>query len=143
MPNVGAGEILVILLLALLVLGPDKLPGAARSIGKTMSQVRKLSSGFEQEVRSAMHSADPSSPATPASPSAPASPAAPASMSGPSGTLHPGLGPGPRLEPGSVVLNGTSSSDAPSGSTAPASPAGSRSLADDRITGEGPSGSFS
>ncbi len=68
MPNLGAGEILVILLLALLVLGPDKLPGAARSIGKTMSQVRKLSSGFEQEVRSAMHSADPSTPATPASP---------------------------------------------------------------------------
>ena len=140
MPNLGAGEILVILLLALLVLGPDKLPGAARSIGKTMSQVRKLSSGFEQEVRSAMHSADPSTPATPASPSAPA---APASLSGPSGTLHPGLGPGPRLEPGSVVLDGTSSIDAPSGSTAPASPAGGRSSADDRITGEGPSGSFS
>lgn len=137
MPNLGAGEILVILLLALLVLGPDKLPGAARSIGKTMSQVRKLSSGFEQEVRSAMHSADPSTPATPASP------AAPASLSGPSGTLHPGLGPGPRLEPGSVVLDGTSSSDAPSGSTPPASPAGGRSSADDRITGEGPSGSFS
>ena len=137
MPNLGAGEILVILLLALLVLGPDKLPGAARSIGKTMSQFRKMSQGFEQEVRSAMHSADTSTPA------APASPAAPSSISNPSGTLHPGLGPGPRLEPGSVVLNGTSSSDAPSGSNVPASHPGNFPSTDARITGEGPSGSFS
>ena len=34
MGNLGGGEILVILLVALLVLGPSKLPDAARQLGK-------------------------------------------------------------------------------------------------------------
>lgn len=52
--NIGGGEVLVILLVALLVLGPDKLPEAARTAGKVMRQVRDVSSGFQQEVRQAM-----------------------------------------------------------------------------------------
>ena len=36
--NVGAGELLVVLLVALLVLGPDKLPQAARNVGKAMGE---------------------------------------------------------------------------------------------------------
>ncbi len=52
--NVGGGEILVILLLALLVLGPEKLPETARKVGKFMNEVRRMTSGFEEEVRSAM-----------------------------------------------------------------------------------------
>lgn len=60
MLNVGGGEILVILLVALLVLGPDKLPDAARNAGKLMRQVKQLSSGFQQEIRQALDD-DPSS----------------------------------------------------------------------------------
>lgn len=56
--NVGGGEILVILLVALVVLGPDKLPGAMRSVGNMVGEVRKLSNGFQAEVRSAMYSDD-------------------------------------------------------------------------------------
>jgi sec-independent protein translocase protein TatB len=52
--NVGGGEIIVILLLALLVLGPDKLPSTAKKVGKFLHEVRRMTSGFEQEVRSAM-----------------------------------------------------------------------------------------
>lgn len=52
--NVGGGEIFVILLLALLVLGPDKLPEAARRIGSVVARIRRLTSGFEEEMRSAM-----------------------------------------------------------------------------------------
>jgi Tat protein translocase TatB subunit len=52
--NVGGGEVIVILLLALLLLGPDRLPEAARKIGKVMAEVRRVTSGFEEEVRSAM-----------------------------------------------------------------------------------------
>lgn len=52
--NVGGGEIVVILLLALIVLGPDKLPNAARQIGKYMGEFRRVSSGFQQEFRDAM-----------------------------------------------------------------------------------------
>jgi sec-independent protein translocase protein TatB len=52
--NVGAGELLVILLIALIVLGPDKLPETARKIGNVMAELRRMSSGFQDEMRSAM-----------------------------------------------------------------------------------------
>jgi len=56
--NVGGGELLVILVIALIVLGPTRLPDAARTIGKTMGEIRRLSSGFQDEMRSALDSAD-------------------------------------------------------------------------------------
>lgn len=52
--NVGAGELLVILLIALIVLGPDKLPDAARKMGNVMGELRRMSAGFQSEMRSAM-----------------------------------------------------------------------------------------
>jgi Tat protein translocase TatB subunit len=52
--NIGGGEVLVILLLALIVLGPQRLPDAARQVGKAMSELRRLSSGFQQELKAAM-----------------------------------------------------------------------------------------
>ncbi|MEX1218484.1 MAG: twin-arginine translocase TatA/TatE family subunit [Acidimicrobiales bacterium] len=52
--NVGGGEIMVLLLLALLLLGPEKLPEAARKVGKVLAEIRRVTSGFEEEVRSAM-----------------------------------------------------------------------------------------
>jgi sec-independent protein translocase protein TatB len=61
--NVGGGEILVILLVALLVLGPNKLPEAARQIGSVLTQVRRMSSGFQNEMRAALEeTTTPSSP---------------------------------------------------------------------------------
>jgi sec-independent protein translocase protein TatB len=69
--NVGGGEILVILLLALLVLGPDKLPEYARKAGRYMNEFRRLTGGFQEEFRQAMDlggtasspSSDPADPA--------------------------------------------------------------------------------
>ena len=58
MSNLGSGEILVVLLLALIVLGPDRLPEAARKVGEFVRQVRQMSSGFQQEVRKAMDFTD-------------------------------------------------------------------------------------
>jgi sec-independent protein translocase protein TatB len=55
--NVGTGELVLIMVLALIVLGPDKLPNAARQAGKWMAEVRRLSSGFQQEFRDAVDSA--------------------------------------------------------------------------------------
>ena len=52
--NVGGGEILVILVIALIVLGPDKLPNAARQAGKYLNEFRRISSGFQDEIRGAM-----------------------------------------------------------------------------------------
>lgn len=53
--NVGGGEVLVILVLALVVLGPDKLPEAARSVGKHLGDFRRISSGFRSEISNAMN----------------------------------------------------------------------------------------
>ena len=54
MLNVGTPELLLILLVALLVLGPTKLPDAARQVGRAVSELRRLSSGFQAELRDAM-----------------------------------------------------------------------------------------
>ena len=62
MLNIGGGELLLILLLALIVLGPDKLPDAAKQAGKVMKEFRKISNGFQRELRNAMK--DPVSAAT-------------------------------------------------------------------------------
>ena len=53
--NVGGPEIMVVLLVALVVLGPEQLPKAMRTFGNVMAQVRKVSNGFQDEMRSAMN----------------------------------------------------------------------------------------
>ena len=54
MGNVGGGEILVILLVALVFLGPERLPDLARQLGKAMGEVRKIRDGFEREIHNAI-----------------------------------------------------------------------------------------
>jgi Tat protein translocase TatB subunit len=60
--NVGTPELLLILVVALLVLGPTKLPDAARKVGRAMGELRRLSSGFQAELRDAMQEPVPSRP---------------------------------------------------------------------------------
>ena len=52
--NVGGPEIVIILLVALVILGPDQLPKAMRTFGNVSAQVRKISGGFQDEMRKAM-----------------------------------------------------------------------------------------
>ena len=47
-------EIIVILLLALVVLGPEKLPDAIRKFGRTYAELKKMGTGFQQEFKSAI-----------------------------------------------------------------------------------------
>ena len=54
MGNLGWAEIAVIVVVALVVLGPEKLPGAARQIGQVMRQLRRISTGFQQELQNAL-----------------------------------------------------------------------------------------
>jgi Tat protein translocase TatB subunit len=77
MGSIGAPEILVILLVALIVLGPDRLPSAARQVGKAMAEFRRISSGMQAELRDALQEpvAVPPAPAADAPP-APAGPVA-------------------------------------------------------------------
>lgn len=47
-------EMMVIFVVALLVLGPSKLPEAGRQVGKALAELRKWSSGVQAELRDAM-----------------------------------------------------------------------------------------
>jgi sec-independent protein translocase protein TatB len=48
-------KILVLALIALMVLGPNRLPQAARSMGRFLGNLRAMSASFETEVRDALH----------------------------------------------------------------------------------------
>ena len=52
--NVGAPELLVILAVAPIVLGPEKLPQAARTVGQGMGEIRRIGAGFQAEPRDAL-----------------------------------------------------------------------------------------
>ncbi len=52
--NVGSGEFLIILLVALVVLGPTRLPDALRQVGRVIGEAKKLSANFQNEVNEAM-----------------------------------------------------------------------------------------
>jgi sec-independent protein translocase protein TatB len=48
--NLGGGEILVILVVALIVLGPDKLPRFMRTVGKAVGDLRCTSTDFQRTM---------------------------------------------------------------------------------------------
>jgi sec-independent protein translocase protein TatA len=50
MPNIGFGEILLILVLALVIFGPKRLPDMGRSIGRSMREFRRAASDLRREV---------------------------------------------------------------------------------------------
>jgi sec-independent protein translocase protein TatB len=50
--GIGGSEILVILVIALLFLGPDKLPDAAKTISKGIRDLKKQSRALQQQIES-------------------------------------------------------------------------------------------
>ncbi|MDZ7679660.1 MAG: twin-arginine translocase TatA/TatE family subunit [Acidimicrobiales bacterium] len=77
--GISGAEVMVILLVALIVLGPDRLPQVARKAGQVFAELRKVSAGFEAEMRTAMYDSDRPTPhpqsarhPTPAGPELPA-----------------------------------------------------------------------
>jgi sec-independent protein translocase protein TatA len=52
MPNVGAGEIVLLLLVALLLFGPKRLPEMGRSLGKGLRDFKEAASGAVDELGS-------------------------------------------------------------------------------------------
>jgi sec-independent protein translocase protein TatA len=49
MPNVGPMELIVILAIALIVLGPKKLPEVGRSVGRGMREFKESLSGDSRD----------------------------------------------------------------------------------------------
>lgn len=52
--NITGGEIIIVLILALVVLGPDKLPEFVRRAGRLYGEVKRMSTGFRTEFRDAI-----------------------------------------------------------------------------------------
>ena len=52
MPSIGFGEIVVILLIALIVFGPNRLPEIGRTIGKSLREFRRTASDLRAEIES-------------------------------------------------------------------------------------------
>ncbi len=50
-------KMMMIFFIAMLVLGPEKLPEMARKMGKIAAEVRKLTGGFQNEIRQAVNEA--------------------------------------------------------------------------------------
>jgi sec-independent protein translocase protein TatB len=104
--NFSGSEIVFLLLLALIILGPEKLPDALRKFGKGYAEFKKVTTGFQQELKSALDEPmremretadafkraatfdlDPNAPAPPASSAGAQPPVAPRATSIPSGPI--------------------------------------------------------
>ncbi len=80
MGPIGIPEMLILLVVALIVFGPRKLPELGRSLGKSLQEFKRASndlrSTLDDEIRSEEHRAVPPAP-VPTDPAALPSPAAP------------------------------------------------------------------
>ena len=52
--NLQGGELIIIALLALVVLGPEKLPEAMRHVGRLYRQLRSVRDTFQREFKQAL-----------------------------------------------------------------------------------------
>ncbi|MCY7295356.1 Sec-independent protein translocase protein TatB [Alteromonas sp. a30] len=48
--DIGFWELFIVAIIALLVLGPERLPGAIRSTSRTIRKVRNMAAGFQNEI---------------------------------------------------------------------------------------------
>ena len=56
--GVGLPEVTVILILALLIFGPKKLPELGKQLGKTLKSLKKASNEFQNEIDQVMKEED-------------------------------------------------------------------------------------
>jgi sec-independent protein translocase protein TatB len=71
MLNIGTPELLVILVIALLVVGPQRLPELARQIGRGLREFRKMQDDVKDMVKIDLDDTPARTAAPPASPMAP------------------------------------------------------------------------
>ncbi len=56
--GLGMGEIVIILVLALILLGPQKLPDAAKQLGKGLREFRRATEDLKQQFEGELYSED-------------------------------------------------------------------------------------
>ncbi len=57
--NIGPWELIIILLIALVVVGPGKLPEVARSMGRALNEFRRTTTGVKREFEDALKFEEP------------------------------------------------------------------------------------
>ena len=83
MPNIGAPELIIILVIALLVLGPGKLPEVGASLGKSIREFRKASGDIADSVKVDVDTSPLAATPAAVAPVVPAAPVAPAPVAPP------------------------------------------------------------
>ena len=56
--GMGTGEILLVIIVALIIWGPGKLPEIARTMGKTISALKQTSSDLTTQIKKELDEAD-------------------------------------------------------------------------------------
>jgi sec-independent protein translocase protein TatB len=56
--DIGWGELLVIGIVALVVIGPKELPGVVRTIGQSIAKLRRMAADFQHQFNEAMREAE-------------------------------------------------------------------------------------
>jgi sec-independent protein translocase protein TatB len=56
--DISWGELLIIGVVALIVIGPKELPGVLRTVGQWMAKVRRMAAEFQDQFREAMREAE-------------------------------------------------------------------------------------
>jgi sec-independent protein translocase protein TatB len=56
--DIGWGELLVIGIVALVVIGPKELPGVVRTLGQSMAKLRRMAADFQNQFNEAMREAE-------------------------------------------------------------------------------------
>jgi sec-independent protein translocase protein TatA len=124
MPSLGPAEILVILVVALLVFGPNKMPDVARQAGKAFAEFRRVQQHLRSEIHGAMSDLNPTDVGNPSSTTAPEASdmlggGDPVPMLPPK---DPGASEPPSSDAGAGDAGATGSSDEVPPSTKPADP---------------------
>jgi sec-independent protein translocase protein TatA len=86
MPNIGPFELIVILVIALVIIGPGRLPDVGAALGKSIREFRKASSDITEGTRVDTSPLPPAA-APPAAPT----PAAPTPTAAPAPTPEPSV----------------------------------------------------
>lgn len=116
MPNIGPAELAIILLIALIVVGPGKLPDVGAALGKTIREFRNAAADVKETTKvetapQAPQAAQPVAPPAPAQVAPPAAapiapppaPPAPVAAAAPSVPAAAPAEPAPASEPASPV----------------------------------------
>jgi sec-independent protein translocase protein TatA len=108
---IGAPELIIILVIALLILGPGKLPEVGSSLGKTIREFRKASTDIQDSVKIDTSPLPPTqAPAAP--PVAPVGPVTPVeTVNEPEIPVTPPAEPGPDVHDAGEAKPGSTSPD--------------------------------